>query len=118
VSAAEEVPEVKRKVKRTAREFLQARPRNDRFFDIWSLGHLTLGIVGGWVMDPLVALLALVVWEPLEILVLSPFLARFGIEFGHETLRNSLSDIAFDSLGIAIGFWGLTAIADPPFHWF
>ena len=71
-----------------------------------------------WVMAPFVSLLILVLWEPLEILVLSPLLARRGILFGHESLRNSLSDIAFDCLGVAIGYWGLTALWDPPFHWF
>ena len=101
-----------------ARAFLQARPRNDRLFDIWSLAHLISGLVLGWVMEPFVALLLMTLWEPLEILVLSPFMARFEVEFGHESLKNSLSDIVFNSLGIALGYWGLTALADPPFHFF
>jgi hypothetical protein len=92
--------------------------RNDRLFDLWSLVHLATGILGGWVVNPFVALLVMVLWEPLEILVLSPFLGRRGILFGHESLRNSLSDIFFDGIGVAIGYWGLTRFWAPPFHWF
>ncbi|MEK6974882.1 MAG: hypothetical protein AABY18_00905 [Candidatus Thermoplasmatota archaeon] len=99
----------------TAREFLAKHRRNNALFDIWSLVHLVTGVGAGWLMDPFVGLLILVLWEPLEILVLSPFLARFGILFGHESLKNSLSDIAFDSLGVALGYWGLRALATPPF---
>ena len=98
------------------RVFLSRHPRNDKLFDLWSLVHLVTGILAGWVVEPFVALLVLVLWEPLEILVLSPLLARFNILFGHETLRNSLSDIAFDGLGVALGYWGLTALRAPPFH--
>ena len=93
-------------------------PRNDLLFDVWSLVHLATGILMAWVMDPFVALLIMVLWEPLEILVLSPLLAKVGITFGHETLRNSLSDIFFDCVGVAIGFWLLTPLYDPPFHLF
>jgi hypothetical protein len=46
----------------------------------------------------------MVLWEPLEVFVLSPFLAKRGIEFGYETWRNSLSDIVFDIVGVAIGY--------------
>jgi hypothetical protein len=108
-------------VKREVKERLDIRVhhrRNDALFDVWSLVHLATGILGGWLVDPFVALLAMVLWEPLEILVLSPFLGRRGILFGHESLRNSLSDIFFDGLGVAIGFWGLTMLWEPPFHWF
>ncbi|HUR25777.1 MAG TPA: hypothetical protein VM327_07180 [Candidatus Thermoplasmatota archaeon] len=100
------------------REFLARHRRNDALFDIWSLVHLATGIAMAWVMAPFVALLIMVLWEPLEILVLSPFLARFGILFGHESLRNSLSDIVFDCVGVALGVWVLTPLAAPPFHWF
>lgn len=108
-------------VKRDAKERFDIRHhhrRNDALVDIWSLVHLVTGILGGWLVDPFIALLVMVLWEPLEILVLSPFLGRRGILFGHESLRNSLSDIAFDGLGVAIGWWGLTALWDPPFHLF
>jgi hypothetical protein len=93
-------------------------PRNDLLFDVWSLVHLVTGILMAWVMDPFVALLIMVLWEPLEILVLSPLLAKAGVTFGHETLRNSLSDIFFDCVGVALGYWVLTPLYDPPFHWF
>lgn len=96
-------------------EFLAKHRRNDALYDLWSLVHLLTGIAMGWVMAPFVALLAMVLWEPLEILILSPFLARFGILFGHESLRNSLSDIFFDCVGVALGYWVLRAVVDPPF---
>ena len=92
-----------------------AHPRNDLLFDVWSLVHLATGVLAAWVAAPFIVLLAMVLWEPLEILVLSPLLARRGIVFGHESLRNSLSDIFFDCVGVAIGYWGLRALADPPF---
>jgi hypothetical protein len=72
----------------------------------------------GWVMRPFVALSIMVLWEPLEILVLSPLLGRLGIRFGYESLRNSLSDILFDVIGVGLGAWLLTNLAVPPFHLF
>jgi hypothetical protein len=92
--------------------------RNDALYDNWSLVHLVTGIIFGWIMAPFVALLIMVLWEPLEIFVLSPILGRFGIVFGYESLRNSLSDIFFDCLGVALGAWLLGALAVPPFHLF
>jgi hypothetical protein len=44
--------------------------------------------------------------------------ARFGIEFGYETIRNSLSDIVFDCAGVVLGYWLLGALFTPPFHLF
>lgn len=76
------------------------------------------GILMGWTMSPFVALVLMVLWEPLEILVLSPLLAKVNIEFGYETLRNSLSDIVFDTIGVVIGAYALTSLVDPPFHLF
>lgn len=96
-------------------DFLAKHRRNNAFFDVWSLVHVVTGVAMGWVMDPFIALLIMVLWEPLEILVLSPLLARFGILFGHESLKNSMSDVLFDAIGVALGYWGLTAIVDPPF---
>jgi CBS domain containing-hemolysin-like protein len=96
-------------------DFLAQHRRNNAFFDVWSLVHVVTGIAMGWMMDPFVALLIMVLWEPLEILVLSPFLARFGILFGHESLKNSLSDVLFDAIGVALGYWALTPLIDPPF---
>jgi hypothetical protein len=72
----------------------------------------------GWVMQPFVALAIMVLWEPLEILILSPLLARVGIRFGYESLNNSLSDIFFNVVGVALGFWLLTYLVSPPFHLF
>lgn len=92
--------------------------RNGNLFDRWSIVHLVTGIIMGWVMQPFVALSIMVLWEPLEILVLSPVLDRFGIVFGYESIRNSLSDIFFDVIGVALGAWLLSAIATPPFHVF
>lgn len=89
--------------------------RNNTLVDSWSGVHLMTGVAMGWVMEPFIALLLLVLWEPLEVLILSPLFARFGIEFGFETLRNSVSDIVFDALGVALGFWALRGFVDPPF---
>jgi hypothetical protein len=100
----------------SGRDFLAKHRRNTALFDVWSLVHLVTGLAVGWLMDPFVGLLIMVLWEPLEILVLSPILARYEILFGHESLRNSLSDIFFDGVGVAAGYWGLRALLDPPFH--
>lgn len=83
-------------------------PRNESLFDSWSIVHVVFGIAFGWLFTPVVALAILVIWEPLEIFIFSPLLARFGIAFGREALRNSLSDIFFDIVGVAIGIWLLT----------
>ncbi len=93
-------------------------PRNDSLFDAWSIIHLLTGIAMGWVMSPVIALALMVLWEPLEILVLSPFLARYGIVFGYETLRNSLSDIFFDTVGVLSGAYILARLFSPPFYLF
>lgn len=100
------------------REFLAKHRRNEALLDVWSWVHLVTGIAVGWLVEPFIGLFVMVLWEPLEILVLSPFLARFNILFGHESLRNSLSDIFFDCVGVALGYWGLTAIVEPPFRLF
>lgn len=94
------------------------RRRNDALFDIWSVVHLVTGIAMGWLMPPFTALMLMVLWEPLEILVLSPLLARFGITFGFESIRNSLSDIVFDALGVFVGAFLLTRLVVPPFYLF
>ena len=72
----------------------------------------------GWLMSPFVALVIMVLWEPLEVLVLSPILARYGIIFGYESIKNSLSDIFFDVVGVAVGAWLLPIIIAPPLHLF
>ncbi len=90
--------------------------RNYKLYDKWSLLHITTGIGFGWLVAPLPALIFMAAYEPIEVLVLSPLLARYGIVFGYEAVRNSLSDIFFDAIGITLGAWLLTALALPPFH--
>lgn len=92
--------------------------RNDALFDLWSLTHIVWAMLLAWVMSPFIALMIMVLWEPLEILVLSPLLARYGIEFGYESLRNSLSDILFDVVGVVLGVLVLSPLIDPPFRLF
>lgn len=90
--------------------------RNDALFDSWSIVHILTGIAMAWLMSPAIAFVLMVLWEPLEVLVLSPILARFGIVFGFESIKNSLSDIVFDLVGVVIGAYGLRIIIDPPFQ--
>lgn len=93
--------------------------RNGNLFDTWSIVHLVTGVGMGWVIDPFIALVLMVLWEPFEILVLSPILyKKFGIIFGFESLRNSLSDIVFDTIGVIIGAYILSELVGPPFHLF
>lgn len=92
--------------------------RNGYIFDLWSIIHFCAGVLLGWLLDPFAALVIMVLWEPFEIFVLSPFLMRFNVVFGYETLRNSLSDILFDTLGVIVGAVVLTPIISPPFHLF
>ena len=69
-------------------------------------------------MNPFVALTIMVLWEPLEVFVLSPLLAKRGIVFGYESIQNSLSDIFFDVIGVFLGAYVLTNIYNPPFFLF
>lgn len=92
--------------------------RNGRLFDRWSVVHFCTGVAMGWIMAPFTALVIMTLWEPLEIFVLSPILRRFGIIFGFETLRNSLSDIVFNTFGIIVGAYVLIELIKPPFHLF
>lgn len=90
--------------------------RNDTLMDIWSWAHFASGVVLGWIMVPFWALTLLIAWEPIEILILSPLLWKyFDLEFGYETLRNSLSDILFDAAGVAVGAFLLRLLIEPPF---
>lgn len=72
-------------------------------FDAWSIVHFSFGVALGLILAPGIAAAVLVIWEPVEIFILSPLLARFGIVFGYESLRNSLSDIVFDIIGLLVG---------------
>lgn len=92
--------------------------RNDAWYDTWSLVHFLTGVVLGWIMPPFVAIVLMILWEPLEILVLSPFLARYDVDFGYETVRNSLSDIVVDTAGVAVGYYLLPHLLTAPFHLF
>jgi len=93
--------------------------RNDSLVDVWSWVHVVTGIAVGWLMHPFIGLLIMIAWEPLEIFVLSPLSLRFfNYPFGYESWRNSFSDIVFDAVGVALGFFVLRAIVDPPFQVF
>ena len=92
--------------------------RNGSLFDWWSLTHIAWAALLAWVMNPMVALSIMVLWEPLEVLVLSPLLAKRGISFGYESIQNSLSDIFFDVIGVFLGVYVLTKLFDPPFFLF
>lgn len=92
--------------------------RNNKFFDLWSILHFVWGALLGWLMAPFVALAIMVLWEPVEIFILSPLLAKFGITFGYESIKNSLSDIVFDTLGVIFGAFILSQFFAPPFHLF
>lgn len=76
--------------------------RNDSLFDIWSLTHIAWGFLLCLWLGPAWAMILLILWEPFEVLVLSTLLKRYlNINFGFESLRNSLSDIVFDAVGVA-----------------
>ncbi len=93
--------------------------RNDRVIDIWSAVHLTSAMLMGWVMDPFIALLLLIAYEPLELFVLYPLSMKlFNYPFGYESWRNSWSDMQFDAAGVALGYYGLRRLADAPFTLF
>jgi hypothetical protein len=90
--------------------------RNNKSYDKWSLIHVVTGIILGWLMNPYVGLAGMILWEPVENLIISPILIRRGNLFGYESLRNSLSDVFFDVVGVYIGWVVLTDMIVPPFH--
>lgn len=92
--------------------------RNNALFDGWSIVHLLTGVAFGWIMSPVAAIIIMALWEPLEIFLISPAVARLGITFGFEALANSMSDILFNTTGVIIGAFALTTLATPPFHLF
>lgn len=96
-----------------------AGKRNSNLVDPWSFVHFGTGVAMGWAMDPFWALMLMIVWEPLELFVLSPLVWKItGAEFGHEDLANSWSDILFDAAGVTFGGFLLTAWIAPPFTLF
>lgn len=91
-------------------------PRNNALFDAWSVVHFTVGLGAAWVVHPVLAWIVMALWEPFEIFVISPLVHRIaGFEFGHESWRNSLSDIGFNTLGVLAGFFVLRRLVEPPF---
>ena len=92
---------------------LGRRVRNDHLIDVWSAAHVAWGVALCIVFGPIWAIAFLIAWEPFEIFLLGPTLARRGIPFGHETWRNSLSDILFDAAGAALGFFLVLRLWDP-----
>ena len=78
------------------------RPRNTLLVDWWSLTHVMWGVVISILVGPFLALLLLTLWEPFEVLLLSPLAARRGLDFGHESLQNSIMDIVFNTMGVLI----------------
>jgi len=103
------------------RQPLPPRPysaRKNTLLDIWSVPHLVTGVFLGWLMQPGVALTLMILWEPLEILILSPMLAKRGIDFGFESVANSVSDVFVDAAGVILGYQVLTTLVAPPFHLF
>ena len=92
---------------------LARRARNHTLLDAWSAAHFGWGLALAVLLGPLWSLVLMVAWEPFEIYVLGPTLSRWGIQFGHETWRNALSDIAFDAAGAALGFVVLLRVWDP-----
>ena len=92
---------------------LGRRVRNHRLVDWWSAAHVLWAAGLALVIGPLWGFLALVAWEPLEILLLGPLLSRKGVAFGHEGWRNSLSDIVFDGVGTGVGYIVAVVLWDP-----
>lgn len=87
--------------------------RNSKLYDIWSINHVVTGMIFGVFMAPIPAMLIMSAWEPLEVFVISPIMARFGILFGYEALVNAISDIIFDAIGYAIGYFILSSFIGP-----
>lgn len=78
--------------------------RNNRFFDKWSVIHFVTSMLFTLIIGPKLALLIVFLWEPFEIYILSRVLEKIEVRFGDETLKNSLSDLLFDSIGVAVGY--------------
>ena len=76
--------------------------RNDSLVDAWSFVHLFTAGAMAFLFGPFAALMITTLWEPFEIFILSPLMARLNIVFGFESLKNSLSDLAFNTTGIGI----------------
>lgn len=86
------------------------KSRNGVLLDKWSLVHLAFGFVLGLIVNPILAIVLLIAWEPFEIFILSPVMARFNVVFGYETLKNSLSDMLVDCVGVLLAILVLLVI--------
>lgn len=82
----------------------QHSDRNGSLVDVWSFVHVGASALITLFVGPLLAIVITFAWEPLENLVICPLLGKFGILFGHETLKNSLSDLVFNTIGIGIAY--------------
>lgn len=81
-------------------------PQNWSLVDIWSFTHIAWGCVFGFLLPPVYAFMLLALYEPLEVYVLSPIAYKqFGIVFGNEGLANSLADLVFNAIGIALALY-------------
>jgi hypothetical protein len=87
--------------------------RNHRWVDWWSLSHVAWGLALTLAAGPWIAFVVLVAWEPVEVFVLSPVLARVGVAFGREGWRNSVSDVGFDAIGVTAGVILLRLVGEP-----
>lgn len=87
--------------------------RNARLVDVWSVTHVAWGVLLTVLVGPWWALLILTLWEPVEIFLIAPLLARFGIDFGREAFVNSVSDLAFNAIGAALGWYVVLPLWDP-----
>lgn len=92
--------------------------RNSKLYDIWSINHVVTGMIFGVFMAPIPAMLIMSAWEPLEVFIISPIMARFGVLFGYEALVNAISDIIFDAIGYAIGYFLLSQFVGPEYRIF
>lgn len=90
------------------------RPRNHRLVDWWSLTHIVWGAGLAFLVGPFWALAVMTLWEPFEVLLLSPLLARRGRSFGHESLANSLTDLVFNLAGVLAGAGMMAAMGRVP----
>ena len=82
----------------------QHSDRNGSLVDVWSFVHVGASALIAFLVGPLLAIVVTFAWEPLENFVISPLLGKFGILFGHETLKNSLSDLVFNAIGITMAY--------------
>lgn len=74
--------------------------RNAQWFDAWSIVHFGSAAALTFLLGPLWAAAIVILWEPLELFVLSPLATRFGMSFGREAWPNVVGDLISDGLGV------------------